>query len=382
MSSKYETINKWPNIKAVDFDGTLCENKWPDIGEPNQEVILYILEEQRKGAKLILWTNRTGCKLNEAIDWCAQLDIYFDAVNESLPEVLEYFGGIDSRKITADEYIDDKACTKFKLPYIKGQDEKPSKQTWAEREIAEACKREHGDAPDDEWDYGCACYQAALTAFKSLMGLGISGCGIGFVQNILNDLIDGKPLFPIIDTPDVWSDMTSYGSKDDKFTAYQCKRYTALFKNVYPDGRIEYSDVGSSYCVNSDNPSVPFTNGFIQGIIDEMYPVKMPYLPGEKMKVVVEDCLTDAKNGDFDTIGVLYGVRAGDKRVDINRFFKEGVDKKMVEICKAEYEQRKKTAKALKIATGIKESILNGKAKIGVDLASGNDMSSINGKIV
>ena len=39
----------------------------------------------------------------------------FDAVNENLPEVLELFGGRDSRKITADEYIDDRMCTKFKF---------------------------------------------------------------------------------------------------------------------------------------------------------------------------------------------------------------------------------------------------------------------------
>ena len=28
-------------IIAVDFDGTLCENKWPDIGKPNEKIISY-----------------------------------------------------------------------------------------------------------------------------------------------------------------------------------------------------------------------------------------------------------------------------------------------------------------------------------------------------
>lgn len=34
------------NIIAVDFDGTLCENKWPEIGEPNKELIAYLKKRQ------------------------------------------------------------------------------------------------------------------------------------------------------------------------------------------------------------------------------------------------------------------------------------------------------------------------------------------------
>lgn len=36
-----------PNIIAVDFDGTLCENKWPEIGMPNEEVIEYLKKDRR-----------------------------------------------------------------------------------------------------------------------------------------------------------------------------------------------------------------------------------------------------------------------------------------------------------------------------------------------
>lgn len=97
-------------IIAVDFDGTLCENAWPDIGNPIQLVIDYVLSEQTNGASLILWTNRHHERLDEAVVWCANHGIAFDAVNENLPEVIEEFGG-DTRKIFADEYIDDKAVT-------------------------------------------------------------------------------------------------------------------------------------------------------------------------------------------------------------------------------------------------------------------------------
>lgn len=102
-------------IIAVDFDGTLCEDRWPEIGEPKQEVIDYVKSEQENGAKIILWTNRTGWALSYAVVWCYDRGLLFDAVNENLPEVLELFGGRDSRKITADEYIDDRMCTKFKF---------------------------------------------------------------------------------------------------------------------------------------------------------------------------------------------------------------------------------------------------------------------------
>ena len=96
-----------PTIYAVDFDGTLCTNKWPEIGEPREFLICY-LQTLRKigGAKLILWTCREGDKLEAAVEWCKQQGLEFDAVNENLPEIVEAFGG-DTRKIFANVYIDD-----------------------------------------------------------------------------------------------------------------------------------------------------------------------------------------------------------------------------------------------------------------------------------
>lgn len=68
---------------------------------------------------------------------------------------------------------------------------------WAKNEVAIASKRERGDKPEGEWDYGCACYDSAMRAFESLLGDGHSGMSIGITKNILNRLIDGKPLTPI-----------------------------------------------------------------------------------------------------------------------------------------------------------------------------------------
>ena len=106
-------------VIAIDFDGTLCENKWPEIGAPNEELFLYLrTRQQLEGAKLILWTCREGVQLTEAVDWCKKRGLIFDAVNENLPERIAMFG-TDPRKISADEYIDDRMSTRFKLPFVK-----------------------------------------------------------------------------------------------------------------------------------------------------------------------------------------------------------------------------------------------------------------------
>lgn len=96
-------------IIAVDFDGTLCEDCYPHIGEPNTELILFLKQMKKQGSRLILWTCRCGERLEEALFWCKKREIQFDAVNENVQEIIQKYGS-DSRKIYADVYIDDKSC--------------------------------------------------------------------------------------------------------------------------------------------------------------------------------------------------------------------------------------------------------------------------------
>lgn len=95
-------------IIAVDFDGTLSLGKWPDVGPANKPVLEALLERQRAGDKVILWTCRGGDELSAAVAWCRIYGLEFDAVNANLPEVLEAWDYKDTRKIFADEYWDDK----------------------------------------------------------------------------------------------------------------------------------------------------------------------------------------------------------------------------------------------------------------------------------
>lgn len=91
---------------AVDFDGTIVENKYPHIGKP----ILFAVETLKKleedGHQLILWTYRTGSELQQAVNFCNAQGIKFYAVNQSYPE--EIFDNSLSRKIQADLFIDDR----------------------------------------------------------------------------------------------------------------------------------------------------------------------------------------------------------------------------------------------------------------------------------
>ncbi len=212
---------------------------------------------------------------------------------------------------------------------------------WAYREVELACKseREDSNTPKGDWDYGCACYESALKAFRSLTKDGHSGFSIGLTQNILNRLIDGRPLTPIADTPDVWNDISDRSGLNGEEVNYQCKRMSALFKYVYADGTVKYKDIDSHYCIDISNKST-YHSGIVQKVMDEMFPITMPYWPSKPIKVYCQDLLTDRKNGDFDTVGVFYAIKSDGERIEINRFFKEGSED-WIEIDAAEYEKRK-----------------------------------------
>ncbi len=80
-------------------------------------MIEWLIMFREIGGKVILWTNSTGKALETAVEFCRYNGLEFDSVNENIPEILEQFGE-DSRKVTADLYIDDKAC---KHVFIKGK---------------------------------------------------------------------------------------------------------------------------------------------------------------------------------------------------------------------------------------------------------------------
>jgi hydroxymethylpyrimidine pyrophosphatase-like HAD family hydrolase len=93
-------------IIAVDFDGTIVEDAYPNIGKPMLFAFETLNKLQSMGHMLILWTYRYGDRLNDAVKFCEENGIVFYAVNHSFPE--EYFQNDSSRKIHADLFIDDR----------------------------------------------------------------------------------------------------------------------------------------------------------------------------------------------------------------------------------------------------------------------------------
>ena len=92
---------------AIDFDGTIVEHRYPQIGEeiPFAVATLKMLIKERH--KLILWTVREGELLQEAVEWCRERGLEFYAVNRDYPEEDTTHNGF-SRKLKADIFIDDR----------------------------------------------------------------------------------------------------------------------------------------------------------------------------------------------------------------------------------------------------------------------------------
>jgi hypothetical protein len=121
-------------IIAIDFDGTIVDDAFPKIGKPRIFAFETLKRLQADGHRLILWTYRSGTKLDEAVAFCETNGIHFYTINNSYPE--EKFDLTQSRKIYADLFIDDRniggvlgwgeiyqMITKEK-PHIKGKSKK------------------------------------------------------------------------------------------------------------------------------------------------------------------------------------------------------------------------------------------------------------------
>lgn len=94
-------------IIAVDFDGTIVEDAYPEIGKPLIFAFETLKQLQKDGHRLILWTYRNGRNLEKAVAFCKEHGVEFYAVNQSF-ESEEPVGSKVPRKINADLFIDDR----------------------------------------------------------------------------------------------------------------------------------------------------------------------------------------------------------------------------------------------------------------------------------
>ena len=166
-----------------------------------------------------------------------------------------------------------------------------SLKDWAKKEVEVACKRENPNWDGESFDYGCSCYMSALKAFESLCDDYHSGYSFSITRSILKKLLDNRPLTPITDED--FNGTTSISSDMEK---YQCPRMSSLFKRVYEDGSVEYSDVDRAYSFDAEFPDDTFTCGFDTNFLDELIPITLPY-NGTSTKYKIKVQHFDTKDG-------------------------------------------------------------------------------------
>lgn len=151
-----------------------------------------------------------------------------------------------------------------------------SLQTWADKEVELACQRERDSAVkvghEEDAEYGIACYRSALKAFKSLLEDGHSGMSISITRQILNQLLLGESLSPITGEDDEWKDVSYEDMPEGVIKEYQNKRMSSLFKYVYADDTVKYSDVQRVTCYESSHDD---THGVCHFITDSSIELSM-----------------------------------------------------------------------------------------------------------
>lgn len=90
---------------AVDFDGTVVDHAYPDVGRNAPDVVRVLNKLVAKGHKLILFTMRSGQYLHDAQDWFETHEIELYGVQTNPTQK----SWTDSPKAYAQIYIDDAA---------------------------------------------------------------------------------------------------------------------------------------------------------------------------------------------------------------------------------------------------------------------------------
>lgn len=218
-----------------------------------------------------------------------------------------------------------------------------SMSEWAIEEIRIAKERERKNNSNKEVKdveqcitFADGCYDKALKAYLELLDDNHIGARYNISRRILERLMSGKPLTPIIDSADVWTEIT----RNEEEVTYQCKRLRSLFKTVNKDGSTAFKDINICYSVDASNPEITFNSDLITSLINKLNPVIFPYAPSAKRIEVYCERFSTNLIDDVDTIGVLKAIYPDGTRVDINMFFKD-VDGETTNIDFAEYSERK-----------------------------------------
>lgn len=91
---------------AVDFDGTMVDHCYPEIGKPVPGALVFCRKFMEQGHQIILWTMRSGKELEEAADYMRSNGIELFGINTNPTQ----HTWTESPKAYAHLYIDDAAA--------------------------------------------------------------------------------------------------------------------------------------------------------------------------------------------------------------------------------------------------------------------------------
>ena len=209
---------------------------------------------------------------------------------------------------------------------------------WARKEVELVCKKHSGD--EDE-EYYKACCESALKAYECLLNDEHSGLSLSVTRNILFRLMDGKPLSPITED-DFEPDQEIQESPEwlqrlGIISDVPCTRMSGLYKYTYKDGRVEYKDV-NRVTTYDEGSNTPWSSGWVNKIVNEMYPITMPYM-GEKYIAYVRESKSINCKSDYDCV-ILKALKHPDGTIEtINRFFIENENGVFVEVDEPTYNE-------------------------------------------
>lgn len=197
----------------------------------------------------------------------------------------------------------------------------------SELDIAKRDLKKYKEKHKDDF-YGISCYESALKVIeafdKEMRDSGHSGFSANFTKNIIKSWLFEKPIFPIEDDDFVKCDSYQKG--------VEMYYFEGVFKKVYPDGNVEYSDVDRViYHDTYGGKDITWHSGDADRIVEEYVgKITMPY-KREKIHVYGEDKylgedgedLTEEYPGETNYRYIKYIIKGDGTRIEVNKEFRE-----------------------------------------------------------
>lgn len=221
---------------------------------------------------------------------------------------------------------------------------------WAKNEVALATNPDSESVRDA---HDIVCYKSALDALTAWLKYDHYKASMDFTLSILTRLARVQPLTPITEDDFTASDVVDDIAEELWMKELQMKsicfspRFPSLYRIEYLDGRIAYLDTERVLVVNAHDQQQE-TSGIVivlaTKIIDELFPITLPYLPPlQKYIVTMERSTFDAGNSEVDTYAFSSIKTPEGETFDIRRYYERNENAgRWVEITRREYVSRKR----------------------------------------